>query len=62
MEKAAGRWQLYVHHGEVTLEYDLNTRLLLNSDVLRHYYLDGALTEYTIQYINYLRASNAYPD
>jgi hypothetical protein len=55
-------WQLYVHLGEVTLEYDLNTRLLLKSDVLRHYYLDGELTEYTIQYINYLTASNAYPD
>ena len=55
-------WQLFVHPGEVTLEYDMNTRLLLKSDVLRHYYLDGALTEYTIQYINYLTASNAYPD
>jgi hypothetical protein len=53
-------WQLFAHPGDVTLEYDPDTRLLLKSDVLRRYYLEGRLTSYTIQYINFLTDSNAY--
>jgi len=56
-----GQWSEYVHPGDVTLEFDINTRLLLKSDVLRNIYKNGDLTQYTIQYIDYLTGSNAYP-
>ena len=53
-------WPQYVHPGDITLQYDMNTRLLLTRDVLRRFYYDGEETPYTVQYIEYLTSSNAY--
>lgn len=53
-------WKQYVHPGDITLEYDINTRLCLKRDVLRRLYYQDDVTQYTIQYINYLTSSNAY--
>ena len=56
----SGDFTQYVYAGDVTLEYDINTRLLLLSDVKRHMYYLGDLTSYTVQYIDYLTSSTAY--
>lgn len=57
-----GDWKQYVHAGEIVLRYDAgSTRLEFYSNVLRRYYYQGAQTDYTVQYIDNLTASNSFP-
>jgi hypothetical protein len=52
-------WTQYVHAGEAVLWYDAgNTRVELYSNVKRHYYYNGSLTSYTVQYIKQLTSAN----
>ena len=53
-------WKQYVHSGDITLEYDVYTRLQLKRNVLRRFYYEDELTQYSVQYIVYLTSSNAY--
>jgi len=58
-----GDWQQYVHPSDITLRYDAgSTRLLLYSDVLRHYYYCGEPTSDTVQWIEVLTSTNAWPE
>jgi|YNPNPStandDraft_1061719.scaffolds.fasta_scaffold32675_3 hypothetical protein len=57
-----GDWRLYVHPGEITIRYDAgSTRLLLYYNGLRHWYYRGSLTSDTIQWIDILTSTNAWP-
>lgn len=58
-----GDWKQYVHPGDVVLHYDAgNSRLLLFSSILRHYYYQGAVTSDTVQYVDNLTSSNSLPN
>jgi hypothetical protein len=55
-------WVQYVHPGEAILWYDAgNSHLVLHSNVKRHYYYQGQLSQYTVQYIDSLSSTNALP-
>lgn len=57
-----GDWKLYVHPGEITIQYDAgSTRLLLYYSELRRLYYRGSLTSDTIQWIDILTSTNAWP-
>jgi len=57
-----GDWAEYIHPGEITLRYDAgSTRLLLYNNELRHWYYRGNLTSDTIQWIDNLTSTNAWP-
>jgi len=57
-----GDWKEYVHPGEITLRYDAGiTRLLIYNNELRRWYYRGNLTSDTIQWIDNLTSTNAWP-
>jgi len=57
-----GDWKEYVHAGEVTLRYDAGTtRLGIYYNELRHWYYRGNLTSNTVQWIENLTSTNAWP-
>jgi len=58
-----GDWTQYVHKGDVVLRYEAgNSQLLLYETVLRHYYYQGELTPYTVQYSSKLTSANSIPN
>ena len=57
-----GDWTIYAHPNEIILQYDAGeTRLLLYYNELRHYYYQGNLVDDTVQWIDDLTATNAWP-
>lgn len=57
-----GDWKEYIHSGEIILRYDAgSTRLLIYNNELRHWYYRGSLTSDTIQWIDNLTSTNAWP-
>lgn len=55
-------WTQYVHSGDITLRYDAGaTRLLLHDDILRRYYQNNNLSDYTVQYIVNLTEAGSFP-
>jgi hypothetical protein len=59
---AGDDWVQYVHPGEAILRFDAGgSRLQLHSDVKRHYYYQGQLTQFTVQYIDNLTAASSLP-
>lgn len=59
---SGSNWTQYVHPGDVILRYDAGgSGLIIYDSVLRHYYYQGDISTYTVQYISTLSAATSLP-